>query len=33
MREKKVKKEIRIGKIKMLKSVVVHEKCRGCGTC
>jgi len=32
MREKKVKKEIRIGKIKMLKSVVVHEKCRGCGT-
>jgi hypothetical protein len=32
MREKKVEKVISIGKIKMLKSVVVREKCRGCGT-
>ena len=32
MREKKVEKVISISKIKMLKSVVVREKCRGCGT-
>jgi hypothetical protein len=30
--EKKVEKVISIGKIKMLKSVVVREKCHGCGT-